>query len=117
MFFTALCTKFVAKEYETMSTTPSSIQQLVELLEQKVISLKERVTALKNENRYLGETVTKLQAQQEEFQNEIQSWEEKYNSLKVAGSILGSSEHKTEAKLKINTLIKEIDACIVQLSE
>ena len=47
----------------------------------------------------------------------ISSWEEKYESLKFANSILGSDESKREAKLKINTLIREIDHCISQLSE
>jgi len=47
----------------------------------------------------------------------ISSWEEKYESLKFANSILGSDESKREAKLKINGLIREIDHCISQLSE
>jgi len=31
--------------------------------------------------------------------------------------MLGSTEFKTETKLKLNSLIREIDQCIVQLSE
>jgi len=47
----------------------------------------------------------------------IDDWEEKYQSLKMANSMLGGETEKREAKLKINTLIREIDECIVQLSE
>ncbi|MGC1516652.1 MAG: hypothetical protein WA810_13840 [Maribacter sp.] len=47
----------------------------------------------------------------------VSEWEEKYNSLKLANSMLGSNTNKTEAKLKINTLIRELDHCITQLSE
>ena len=47
----------------------------------------------------------------------INSWEDKYQSLKFASSMLGSDEDKRETKLKINALIREIDHCIVQLSE
>jgi hypothetical protein len=35
----------------------------------------------------------------------------------MAKTILGSDENKRETKLKINTLIREIDHCIAQLSE
>jgi len=42
---------------------------------------------------------------------------EKNEALSIANRILGSKEHKRETKLKINTLIREIDACIVQLTK
>jgi hypothetical protein len=44
-------------------------------------------------------------------------WEEKYNSLKMANTMLGSNTSKTEAKLKINTLIRELDVCIAKLAD
>jgi hypothetical protein len=40
-----------------------------------------------------------------------------YNSLKMANSLLGSDENKRDTKLKINSLIREIDYCIAQLSD
>jgi len=43
--------------------------------------------------------------------------EQKVNTLKTANALLGSNDFKRETKLKINTLIREIDACIVSLSE
>ena len=50
-------------------------------------------------------------------QEELSSWVEKYESLKVANSLLGSDENNKETKLKINALIRDIDHCIAQLSE
>ncbi len=50
-------------------------------------------------------------------QEELSSWVEKYEALKLASSMLGSDENKRETKLKINTLIKDIDHCISQLSQ
>ena len=47
----------------------------------------------------------------------LTEWEEKYKSLKLANSVLGSETNKSEAKLKINQLIRELDHCIVQLAE
>ena len=43
--------------------------------------------------------------------------ENKHQTLKIAKTIEGSKEDTRETKLKINALIREIDACIVQLSE
>jgi hypothetical protein len=65
--------------------------------------LENEVKVLKNNQRAVNETVSE--------------WEEKYNALKLANSMLGSNENKTEAKLKINTLIRELDYCIAQLAE
>jgi hypothetical protein len=42
---------------------------------------------------------------------------EENKSLKIANNLLGSTEGKTQAKTKINSLIKEVDTCIQQLSE
>ena len=43
--------------------------------------------------------------------------EHQIKSLKTVNAILGSDENKRETKLKINSLIREIDYCIAQLSE
>ena len=54
------------------------------------------------------------------FKNQSQQIEElkKQNeSLKIAKSLLGSDENKRDTKLKINSLIREIDYCIAQLSD
>jgi hypothetical protein len=40
-----------------------------------------------------------------------------YETLKIASSLLGSDENKRDTKLKINSLIREIDYCIAQLSD
>lgn len=47
----------------------------------------------------------------------LQQKEDDYKTLKFANSILGSDDSKRETKLKINTLIKEIDDCISNLSD
>jgi hypothetical protein len=35
----------------------------------------------------------------------------------MANSLLGSEDYKKDTKLKINSLIREIDYCIAQLSD
>ncbi|MDA9107579.1 hypothetical protein N9J98_05200, partial [Flavobacteriaceae bacterium] len=47
--------------------------------------------------------------------DELKDWKEKYRSLKMANTFLGSND-KSLTKLKINNLIKELDKCILNLS-
>ncbi|MFJ1329464.1 hypothetical protein [Capnocytophaga canimorsus] len=91
--------------------------QLVESLKQKVVSLGKQFQSLREENQNLRSSIESLEQKNSELEKQLILWRERYDTLKVANSILGSNENKTEAKLKINALIREIDACIVQLSE
>jgi len=50
-------------------------------------------------------------------ENEIEALKKACESLKMANSLLGSEENKRDTKLKINSLIREIDYCIAQLSD
>lgn len=95
----------------------SNLSNLVELLEEKATSLRDRVSELKAENQRLSQVVETLMSEKQALEEEISVWKEKTDAIKIANSILGSNENKTEAKLKINALIREIDACIVQLSK
>lgn len=95
----------------------SNIESVVDSLENRISKVLHKLEVLKQNNAKLQadlEVTQKKAAHQEKI---ISSWEEKYESLKLANSILGSDESKREAKLKINGLIREIDHCISQLSE
>jgi len=76
-----------------------------------------KLEVLKQTNLKLSEELSKSEKNISEQERELVSWQEKYESLKLTNSILGSDEHKRETKLKINTLIREIDHCITQLAE
>jgi len=71
----------------------------------------------KQRNELLEKELQDLKSQYEQSQIEIDVWQEKCGSLKLANSLLGSDQHKRETKLKINALVREIDQCISQLSE
>ena len=43
--------------------------------------------------------------------------ESENKSLKIANNLLGSNDGNQETKSKINSLIKEVDFCIQQVSE
>ncbi|MFD2585727.1 hypothetical protein ACFSQJ_02225 [Croceitalea marina] len=91
--------------------------EIVDSLENKVSKLLHRLEVLQQANSKLEKELSHLKEEKQSVQSSIVDWEEKYNSLKLANSMLGSSTDKTEAKLKINTLIRELDLCIAHLAE
>jgi uncharacterized coiled-coil DUF342 family protein len=91
--------------------------QIVDSLENKVGKLLHKLEVLTKLNQELENEVKVLKNNQRAVNETVSEWEEKYNALKLANSMLGSNENKTEAKLKINTLIRELDYCIAQLAE
>ena len=95
----------------------SKIEDIVDSLENKISKILHKQEVLKQTNAKLSEELTQYQQKIIQHQEEISTWIEKYESLKIANSMLGSDENKRETKLKINALIKDIDHCISQLSE
>tara|TARA_R110002126_G_scaffold248212_1_gene391097 strand:+ start:96 stop:386 length:291 start_codon:yes stop_codon:yes gene_type:complete len=95
----------------------SNIEDIVDSLENKISKVLHKLELLKQTNLKLNE---ELEASKLDIQNQkrhITSWEEKYEALKIANSMLGSNDNKRETKLKINALIRDIDHCIGQLSD
>lgn len=95
----------------------SDLVEIVDSLENKISKLLHKLELLGQANLKLKEELISVKRSEQESQSSVKEWEEKYNSLKLANSMLGSNKNKTEAKLKINTLIRELDHCIAQLSE
>ncbi|MHB1195848.1 MAG: hypothetical protein ACYC0A_03330 [Lutibacter sp.] len=95
----------------------SSIIQVVNLVEDKLKKLLENYHFLKEENEFLFNKIALLENELVEGRQLLNDIEEKYQTLKIAKTIEGSKEDRRETKLKINALIREIDTCIVQLSE
>ena len=95
----------------------SKIEEIVDALENKISKILHKKEVLKQTNAKLTEQLEKQQQEILNQQEEIASWAEKYETLKIANSMLGSDENKRETKLKINALIRDIDHCIGQISE
>ncbi|MES2544400.1 MAG: hypothetical protein V4548_05910 [Bacteroidota bacterium] len=95
----------------------SEIAEIVDTLENKIERLIDKMNFLDKTNQILKEelnqTATTIQKQSES----IEVLKKQYESLKTANSLLGSDDNKRETKLKINSLIREIDYCIAQLSD
>jgi uncharacterized coiled-coil DUF342 family protein len=94
----------------------SKIIEVANLLEDKLETLLETFAFLKEENEFLHQKLTNLEAQLLESQQQLEEKDKTYQLLKIAKTIEGSKENKRETKLKINALIRDIDKCIVQLN-
>jgi hypothetical protein len=95
----------------------SNIEDIVDSLENKISKVLHKLELLKLANLKLNE---ELEVSKQEIliqKKHNKAWEEKYEALKMANTILGSDDNKRETKLKINALIRDIDHCIAQLSE
>ncbi len=95
----------------------SNIETIVDSIENRISKVLHKLEVLKQTNAKLSKELSVSQQKLSQQEEQIASWEEKYETLKFANSILGSDESKKETKLKINALIREIDHCISQLSE
>lgn len=95
----------------------SNITQVANLLEDKLDKLLEVYTFLKEENEFLHQRIATLENQLTKKSQQLDENKESYQMLKIAKTIEGSNNNTRETKLKINALIRDIDKCIVQLSE
>ncbi len=94
----------------------SELVEIVDSLENKISKLLHKLELLNKANQRLEEELVSMKNDYNGARNAVLEWEEKYNSLKLASTMLGSETNKTEAKLKINSLIRELDYCITQLA-
>lgn len=95
----------------------SKLIESANLLENKLDSLLEVYSFLKEENEFLHQKLASLEFQLSEKNKQIEEKEKSFQLLKIAKTIEGSNNNTRETKLKINALIRDIDKCIVQLNE
>ncbi|MGO2359023.1 hypothetical protein [Mesonia sp.] len=91
--------------------------EIVDSLENKISKLLHIHELLRKKNKELEEIIQENKSREAYLQTQLESFSKENQTLKSANAILGSNEYKRETKLKINSLIREIDQCIVQLSE
>jgi len=95
----------------------SNTLNAIHILEQKLKSLLVKFEELKVENTNLHQEKIKLQENIIAKEQLLTTQQREYELLKVAKTIEGSSNNTKDTKLKINSLIREIDKCIIQLQE
>jgi len=95
----------------------SDVIQVVSQIEQKVKDLIVRSNDLEQESKLLGEELRFYKKRFEQTEEEISDLQKQIETLKTANALLGSDDFKRETKTKINSIVREIDNCIVQLSD
>ena len=98
-------------------TIISEIVEIIDILENKLKNLLRKIDHLEQTNLELNQELQKSTAFIQNQSKEIDTLKKDYETLKIANSLLGSDENKRDTKLKINSLIREIDYCIAQLSD
>ncbi|WP_347052723.1 hypothetical protein [Flavobacterium olei] len=95
----------------------SVIAEIIDTLEYKVEKLFEKSKGLEGNNQALRLELAKAAQIIQKQSEEMEALKKQNETLKIANSLLGSDNNKRETKLKINSLIREIDYCITQLSD
>ena len=95
----------------------SAIAEIIDTLENKIEKLFTKMKGLEKNNQDLRNELTKTASTIQTQSQEIEALKTQYETLKVANTLLGSDENKRDTKFKINSLIREIDYCIAQLSD
>ena len=91
--------------------------EAIHLLEDKIQRLLSNYEFLKEENDILLQSSTSFQQKIAEQEQIIVDQKTAYDLLEIAKTIDGSGTNTRDTKFKINTLIREIDKCIIQLQE
>lgn len=95
----------------------SELSAIAFTLEHKVQKAIKKMQALNEINESL---LTEIQENEDIMLRQalvIEELQKQNEALRLANSLLGSEDFKKETKLKINSIIREIDYCIDQLSE
>ena len=95
----------------------SEIVEIVETLESKLKKFFQKMDNLEKANSDLMQKLEQSSIVVRNQLEQIEALKTQYETLKISNSLLGSDENKRETKLKINSLIREIDYCIAQLAD
>ena len=95
----------------------SEIVEIIDILESKLKKLLAKIDYLEQTVLERDQEIRKTTIIITNQSSEIDTLKKDYETLKIANSLLGSDENKRDTKLKINSLIREIDYCIAQLSD
>ena len=93
------------------------ITEIVDSLEGKLKKLVYKLESLQKANYRMENEITQSASLISRQQEEIVALKQQNDTLRMANSLLGSDDNKRETKLRINSLIREIDYCIAQLSD
>ncbi len=92
-------------------------EEIVSSLRDKIITVISLLDKSKKENEGLRQENDYLRGDLKDKINRIKELEEKIETLKIAKTVVASSEDSHDAKIKINRIVREIDKCIALLNK
>ena len=95
----------------------SEIVEIIDTLEGRLKKLFNKIDQLEQTSEQQKQELQKATATIQQQSSDIEDLKKQYETLKITNSLLGSEENKRDTKLKINSLIREIDYCIAQLAD
>ena len=95
----------------------SEIVVIMETLEKRISILFDKMDDLEEKNKMLLNELSISEKSNTQQIASIEVLKKDLETLKMTNSLLGSDDYKRDTKLKINSLIREIDYCIAQLAD
>ena len=95
----------------------SVIAEIIDTLENKIEKLFFKIRNLEKNNQDITIELKNAAVIIQNQSKEIDDLKTQLETLKIANALLGSDDNKRDTKLKINSIIREIDYCIAQLSD
>lgn len=95
----------------------SEIAEIIDTLENRIEKLIGKIKSLEEKNQELQHQLKYAATNINNQSQVVETLKKDYETLKIAHSLLGSEDYKRDTKLKINSLIREIDYCIAQLAD
>jgi len=95
----------------------SEIAEIIDTLESRIEKLISKVISLEGKNQELQHQLKYATTNVTNQSQVFETLKKDYETLKITNSLLGSEDYKRDTKLKINSLIREIDYCIAQLAD
>ncbi len=95
----------------------SNLSEIVDSLENKIRQLLQQHESLNKSYSVLQQELAIEKNEHSKTKESLLKCKDESENLRVVNAMLGSDQFKRETKLKINTLIREIDVCISQLND
>ena len=90
--------------------------EILDGIKKRIHSVKVRLQEQKDQNHELLEQNEELQKLVQQKQSKLTELEEKNQKLTLVKSIMADSEDATDARVRINKIVREIDKCIALLN-
>lgn len=95
----------------------SEITEIIDTLENKIQKLFLKINSLEEKKQELEKKLNISLGSNQNQNLVIEQLKKDIETLKITNSLLGSEDYKRDTKLKINSLIREIDYCISQIAD